>query len=249
MIDGGCPIFDYLVQRDEDGTGQIWTEVNPDALYPHSRNDSYVREFVCDMFPATAVAGDPFLFRVIARNTQGTVTSVESAVMYLASVPDKPAQPPTSDASVTSRTQIKVDYQTVPGDGGLPLLSYELQMGTPGTLNDFLEIVGGTAYTLQTYFIVTRNIVQGEDYAFRYRAINAIGTGPWSDIVILKAATYPSQPGLPYYISSTADSITLGLPETIDNGGAKIRRYELFRDDGDLSSAITTQVADYDGVS
>lgn len=76
----------------------------------------------------------------------------------------------------------------------------------------------------------------GDDYAFRYRAINAIGPGDWSDIVILKAATFPAPPSKPYYIGSTADSITLGLPKTKDNGGSKIRSYELFRDEGDLSS-------------
>lgn len=135
------------------------------------------------------------------------------------------------------------------GDGGLPLLSYELQMGRPGTLNDFVEVTGGDPYTLQNYFIVTRDIIMGQDYAFRYRAINAVGPGEWSDTVILKAATVPSPPGKPYYIGSTATTVTLGLPETTDNGGAKIRSYQLFRDSGDLSSDITTEVTAYDGTS
>jgi hypothetical protein len=165
----------------------------------------------------------------------------------LASVPDKPSFAPTSDDSVTGRTQIKVDYQTVPGDGGVPLLSYELQMGTPGTLNDFVEIVGGDPYTLQTYFIVTKNIEIGNDYAFRYRAINLVGAGPWSDTVVFKAATIPAPPGKPYYISSTATTVKLGLVPTDDNGGSKIREYRLYRDNGDLTSDITTQITDYDG--
>lgn len=66
------------------------------------------------------------MFRVIGYNIQGNVISTESAVMYLASVPDKPENAPVSDESVTSRTQIKVVYEVVSGDGGLPLLSYEL---------------------------------------------------------------------------------------------------------------------------
>jgi hypothetical protein len=98
-------------------------------------------------------------------------------------------------------------------------------MGLPGTLNDFVEIVGGDPYTLQIYFVVTKGITIGDDYAFRYRAINAVGPGEWSDTAILKAATIPSIPGKPYYIGSTATTITLGLPETIDNGGSKIREY------------------------
>lgn len=120
-------------------------------------------------------------------------------------------------------------------------------MGTPGTLNDFVEIVGGDPYTLQTFFIVTKNIEIGNDYAFRYRAINLVGAGPWSDTVILKAATIPTPPGKPYYISSTASTIKLGLVPTDDNGGSKIREYKLYRDEGDLTSDITTQITDYDG--
>ena len=42
--------------------------------------------------------GTQFTFRVIAYNTQGSVTSSVSPVMYLASVPDRPSNPPRSDA-------------------------------------------------------------------------------------------------------------------------------------------------------
>jgi len=49
--DGGCPIFDFKVERDEDGTGAgPWTEVNPQALY--SRFDPEVTTFTCTLFPA-----------------------------------------------------------------------------------------------------------------------------------------------------------------------------------------------------
>jgi hypothetical protein len=111
-------------------------------------------------------------------------------------------------------------------------------MGSPGTLNDFVEIVGGDPYTLQTFFVVTQGVSIGEDYAFRYRTINAVGPGPWSDTTIIKAATVPSPPKKPYFISSTASTITLGLLETIENGGSKIREYKLFRDNGNLGSDI-----------
>jgi hypothetical protein len=94
---------------------------------------------------------------------------------------------------------------------------------------------------------VTNGIIKGEDYAFRYRGINAVGPGPWSEIVILKAATIPLNPGKPYYISSNSTSITLGLPETTDNGGSKIRAYRLFRDGGDLSTDINIEDINYNG--
>ena len=77
--------------------------------------------------------------------------------------------------------------------------------------------------------------------------MNAIGPGEWSDIAIIKAATVPEAPGKPYYISSTADTVTVGLVGTEDNGGSKITEYKLFRDSGNLSSEIDTEVSDYNG--
>lgn len=123
-IDGGCPVYDYQVERDADGTGASWTEVNPISSYP--RNDPYVFQFTCELFPLAATIGDPFVFRVIAFNTQGSLASDASAIMYLASVPDQPTNSPVSDAQVTSRNQIKVDYAPILSSGGLPLLSYQL---------------------------------------------------------------------------------------------------------------------------
>lgn len=115
------------------------------------------------------------------------------------------------------------------------------------TLNDFYTIAGGDQYTLQIYFVVTQGITVGQDYAFRYRAINAVGSGPWSDIATLEAATVPLAPAKPEYISSTPTSITLSFSETQDNGGSKITEYKLFRDAGDLTSEIDTEVTDYNG--
>jgi hypothetical protein len=66
-IDGGCPVSDYRVERDSDGTGATWTEVNPVELYP--RNDPFIDSFNCELFPEDAQVGDLFRFRVIAFNT------------------------------------------------------------------------------------------------------------------------------------------------------------------------------------
>jgi len=72
--------------------------------------DSNIRSFTCDRFPQLVSVGDEFVFKVVAINIQGRIESVNSAIMYLASVPSKPANPPSSDILVTSRTQIKVVY-------------------------------------------------------------------------------------------------------------------------------------------
>lgn len=78
------------------------------------------------MFPNTTVVGDQFRFRIVAFNIQGNVTSLASDPMTLASVPDTPTIGPTNDASLTNTMQIGVTYNEITGDGGSPILSYEL---------------------------------------------------------------------------------------------------------------------------
>lgn len=100
LNNGGCAIFDYGVWRDSDGTGTTFTEVNPASTYV--RNDPYTLSFTCTTFPATAVIGDQFRFKVIAYNLQGSVESEISAPMTLASVPGAPTNGPYSDPTVTN---------------------------------------------------------------------------------------------------------------------------------------------------
>jgi hypothetical protein len=80
---GGCPIYDYDVLRDESNTGAgPWTTVNPTR-----RNDPTLDQFECTNFPATAVLGNTFVFKIIATNRQGNIASIVSAPMIWAGVP------------------------------------------------------------------------------------------------------------------------------------------------------------------
>lgn len=64
--DGGCPIYDYGIYRDDDGSGTTYTEVNPVGSYV--RNDPFNRNFIVTMFPGTATIGDYFYFKIRAFN-------------------------------------------------------------------------------------------------------------------------------------------------------------------------------------
>jgi hypothetical protein len=69
-----------------------------------------------------------------------------------AAVPDKPIDRPVSDSSVTSDTQIKVTYANpVPGNGGSPILSYELQMDD-GLAGVYTSLTGFTSNSMATTF-------------------------------------------------------------------------------------------------
>lgn len=243
---GGCPVTDYEVQRDDKGAESVWEAVNPQP--PYIRNDPYTFTFKCTIFPATAAVGDVYKFRIVATNVQGTTTSIVSRPMTLASVPGTPAAAPVSDASVTNGNQIRVTYTDVADNGGTPILSYELQMGSTN-LKDFVSIQGVDPYSLALSFVVTKGIEKGKTYAFRYRAVNAVGAGPWSAVVEVTAATIPMAPPIPKYVSSTSTSITLSFDLSPDNGGSKIIEYKLFRDAGNLASDINIEETTYDGLS
>ena len=47
-------------------------------------------------------------------------------------------------------------------------------------LNDYVSISGLDPSTLSLFFIVTKNVIKGKSYVFRYRAVNSVGPGPWS---------------------------------------------------------------------
>jgi len=128
------------------------------------------------------------------------------------------------------------------------VLSYELQMGSTN-LRDFVSVQGFDPYTLAQSFIITKGIEKGKIYSFRYRAINAVGPGPWSTVTELTAGTVALQPPIPKYVSSTSTSITLMFELSPDNGGSKIVRYKLKRDDGDLATGVDIEVTAYNGLS
>lgn len=105
-------------------------------------------------------------------------------------------------------------------DGGSAVLSYELQMASP-LLNDWVPLVGSDPHSLSLEYTVATGLVRGDDYAFRYRAINQVGAGPWSETVIVKAAGEPAAPARPSYLASTATSVTLAFyHDIVDNGGS-----------------------------
>ena len=137
-------------------------------------------------------------------------------------------------------------------DGGSAVLSYELQMGSP-LLNDWVTLVGGDPHSLSLEFTVATGLARGEDYTFRYRAINQVGAGLWSATRTIKAAGEPPAPARPAKVASSATSITLAFyHDIVDNGGSQISSYKLKRDEGnstDGSGSILVEVAGYDGAS
>ena len=76
---------------------------------------------------------------------------------------------------------------------------------------------------------------KGLTYRVRYRAVNEIGEGPWSDVTRVRAATLPQAPPSPKVTAADETKITLNLLPTSDDGGTaggSLFFYRLYSNEG-----------------
>ncbi len=116
--------------------------------------------------------GQPYAFRV--RSQQGGETSAWSETVHATpmAAPGQPAKPTLTagDGAVTASWTAPED------DGGSAITSYDLDAVVNGTdWNDEPLLTGLTTTSTEI-----TNLTNGTQYAVRIRAVNAVGTGEWS---------------------------------------------------------------------
>ncbi len=113
-------------------------------------------------------------------------------------------------ASQTGPTQIEVSWSSLstPNDGGSEVKSYHLQYDNGTSATTWLDVVGLTPDSLLTSYTVSTDILTGEEYAFRVRARNIFGWGPYSLVAYIKAAREPAAPAAP---TTSVDPVTGGI--------------------------------------
>lgn len=240
----GCPLQSFSIFRDNGLVGvseAVDIEVDPEIV-----NDKpSMREYTITGLTQT---GSIYRFFVRAYNSAGYSDS-SIVKIVLSSVPNTPALGPTSDASKTNESRISVLYgpQAESENGGSPILSYDLQIDYSNG-DGFKSLIGGDGFdhSLETSLIVEQNIVTGAIYRFRYRTLNINGWSEFSPITYIKAATSPERPPAPTFVTATADSITINLYQTINTGGSEIQSYQLYRNQGGVSTEYTL-VSTYNG--
>lgn len=117
-------------------------------------------------------------------------------------------------------------------------------------------MVGGNRSnnTLDTEVVVTaeeHGIERGLVYRVRYRAVNEIGIGTWSDIAYVRGVTLPLPPRSPEVTSFDDTKIDLSFSKTDDDGdsvGGAAFRYNLYCNEGSEGSAFH-QIVAYDGTT
>lgn len=193
--------------------------------------------------------GKTYRFVIEVFNYEGTKTS-NIATYIIATFPDKPLNAPQVDVTQSDGGKLKIyiDEFLASMSGGADIISYEIQIDD-GVNGAFYTILGGEeAYTLDSEITVTSSIVKGRQYRLRYRAINLIGNGPWSDLAYVTASTFPKAPPKPIYTYVDNTKLDLLFTESQDDGGSAILSYYLYINEG-FDGTSFHKVTQYDGNS
>lgn len=225
----------------------ITTEVNTDND-PAVRNKPTLTKLQVTYFPALT-DGFTFRFQVQVFTIGSRNAFSDIAWITKGAVPEKPIDRPVSDSSVTSDTTIKVTYASpAPANGGVPILSYELQMDD-GLAGAFTSLTGFSTNSMATTHTVTKGVVRGRTHRLRYRALNLIGWGPFSEEQGVLAARVPDAPLQPLYQSFVGSVMNIVIQPSPDHGGASISKYELWVDSGNDFTSSFTQMSLYLGTT
>lgn len=116
----GCSITGFAIYRDTGNNDDIVINVDASDVGDKPSLRSYEISSLTN-------TGSEYRFRIRAINDAGYTESSPTSIV-LASVPDQPSTGPTSDATVTNDSTIKVDFgpQASSANGGSDIISYEL---------------------------------------------------------------------------------------------------------------------------
>lgn len=78
--------------------------------------------------------------------------------------------------------------------------------------------------------VILSNTTLSDEYRVRYRAKNFNGWGGYSDIALIRYATYPSPPLALTYVSSNSTTVTIVITPPLNSGGVPILKYEIWKD-------------------
>lgn len=189
--------------------------------------------------PYAMVLNDPVKAKVRAYNLIGWSPYSAETTSY-ALISTEPRQPPTApqEGSNTDDTQLHVTWAALTGDntGNEPITFYEVQwdmgLGT-WALFKFENAASPTYQHTQT-----SGVTSGTDYQFRYRASNVHGTGDYSPVSTIKAATVPAQLGAAT-TSTDGTTVTISWPATTNERGASVTEYriKIKQSDGSFSES------------
>lgn len=101
---------------------------------------------------------------------------------------------------LSTTSQKNIDFQwdrltTLEETGGTEILSYNVQWDAGSEGYTFLNRVGYSAIFDENTYSISANIEVGREYQVRIAAKNYWGWGEFSEILTIKAASFPEQVG------------------------------------------------------
>ena len=207
---GGSDITDYIIEYTVDGTN--WTVLEDGVSTATTTTVTSLNNNL------------DYNFRIAAVNAVGTGPSsqLDTDVAPLG-LPGAPL----SIASETGFNSITLTWETPSSTGGSDITDYIIEYTVDGTNWTVLEDGVSTA-TTTTVTSLNNNL----DYNFRIAAVNAVGTGPSSQLdtdVTLQSIPYvsPLDDDLPFQTPGSAEfidadtGIDVEVEETVDDNGLK----------------------------
>ena len=187
------------------------------------------------------IAGRTYKYRVSAQSFLGYgPTSAEYSFIPVVK-PSKPENPPRNDASLTTETEIHIEFDAVEDDGGSPITRYLIYYddGLDGLFGSGVD--NGLSLT---YTYTGPPAVAGNTYRFKYAAENGQGVGEQSDEVAILLAELPGAPQNFERIDETTLSagiirVKWEIPSSI--GGTGITGYAVYQDDKLIYEASNTE--------
>ena len=160
LTDGGTRITRYIVQRSRDG-GITWTTLLRGTSLIPSQLVKYLEN------------GRDYVFRVAARNSLGRGPwSIPFTVR-----PRTTASAPLAVTVLAGDGEVLVSWSAPKSTGGSEITAYQIEMSTDGNV---WSPAGTTTDGTARSFTATA-LVNDTSYRFRVAAVNAAGTGSFSD--------------------------------------------------------------------
>jgi len=176
--DGGCPVSDYTILYSTGGV--IWT------TFPHSASAATTAT-------VTGLSnGTGYMFQVAAVNAAGTGTYSASSFAVVPGGSDTVLNAPSNIMGIAGNGQVSLSWTAPSDNGGSTVTDYTIQYSTNGGVswNNYVHLPS-TATTA-----TVTGLTNSTSYVFRVAALNAAGTGAFSDPTP-RATPLPAVPGRP----------------------------------------------------
>ena len=210
-------------------------------------NNPTVNSAIVSTFPLNS-EGFYFRFYIITKNSGNLESESNIIGCYLSTVPNSPSSTPRINYNFDNPKEFKLEFDYLNSNeiGYSNIIAYEVQVDD-GTGKELVSL----NLTLVNHIYIIENSIfaLSKTIRSRYRAINSIGPGEWSDISYLLLARKPIKPLPPIFITASETTISVKLSfSTIDNG-SPIEQCSISLNDGILNSNNFTEISTFDAFS